>query len=142
MNMVRKLPVLAAALAAATTLGAGGMVLSAGAPASASVRPAVAASRPNTTLTISASATMAGTTNDHTVSCVLKNATTGMGVPGAVIHLDRNGQPDHDGHTSDGGISTFTVTVKEGASATFQCLFPGNNSFVSSVSHVIPVSTP
>jgi hypothetical protein len=41
MNMVRKLPVMAATLAAATTLGAGGVVLSAGAaPAQASVSPA------------------------------------------------------------------------------------------------------
>jgi hypothetical protein len=144
MNMIRKLPVLAATLAAAATLGAGGMILSAGAaPAHASVRPAVApAARPNTTLSISNTGVLAGTTNKHNVSCVLKNASTGAGVNGAVIDLDRNGQPDHTGTTSDGGIVNFTVTVNGGTSATFQCLFPGNNSFVSSTSRVITVTTP
>ena len=139
MNMVRKLPVLAATLAAATALGASGMVLSSGAPAYASVRPA--ADRPHTTVAISQSGTMSGTATDHTVSCVLKT-TAGVGVNGSVIDLDRNGQPDHTSTTSDGGIVTFTVSVNKGASAKFQCLFPGNTSFVASSSSTITVTTP
>jgi hypothetical protein len=142
MNMVRKLPVLAATLAAATTLGAGGMVLSSGTtPAYASVRPAAAAARPNTTVSISQSGTMNGATDDHVVSCVLKNSATGAGVNGDVITLDRNGQNDHTATTSDGGIVALTVTVNKGASATFQCVFPGNRSFVESSSRVITVTT-
>lgn len=96
--------------------------------------------RPNTTLGVRQSA-VPRMKAKHTVTCTLTNAATGAGINGAVIDLDRGGQPDHTGTTSDGGIVNFTVTVNSGTSATFQCLFPGNGSFVRSTSRIITVST-
>ncbi len=115
-------------------------------PATASVtlgaaHGATPAARTSTTLSISKTGVLAGTTNKHNVTCVLKNASTGAGINGAIVQLDRNGQLDHTGTTSDGGVVTFTVTVDKGTSATFQCIFPGNGSFLSSTSGTITVST-
>jgi hypothetical protein len=113
------------------------------APAHASVRPAVAsAARPNTTLSIRKTRVLPGTTNKHTVICVLTTASTGAFVNHAVIDLDRNGQPDGTRATSADGSVHFPVTVNRGTSATFQCIFPGNNSFRRSASIVKRVTTP
>jgi hypothetical protein len=90
MNMVRKLPVLAAALTAATALGAGGMVLSAGAPAYASVRSAAPAKA--TTAMTAAGVTTAlpkSCTEDGAVVCIYADDGFSFG-PGIFQHTNAN----------------------------------------------------
>lgn len=114
----------------AVTTVAGIMAFAAG------VADAAPAARPNTKLSIGESHL---TGNKYEVFCKLTNASTGAAINGAVVDLDRGGQPDHTGTTSDGGLVTWTVTVDSGTTARFQCIFPGNNSFVSSTSRIISI---